>query len=124
MPNDIAEVRYADVLLARAEALNELDGPNQESIDLINLVRDRAGLPGYSLAEFPAKEDMRDALLQERGWEFYSERIRRQDLIRMGKFISSAQARGVTNAKPTHVVFPIPQAALDANPELEQNDGY
>jgi hypothetical protein len=122
--NDIAEVRYADILLARAEALNAMNGPNQESIDLINLVRDRAGLLGYSLADFPSKEALNDAILQERGWEFYSERMRRQDLIRMDNFISSAQARGVANAKPMHRVFPLPQAALDANPMLTQNDGY
>ncbi len=42
--NDIPEIRYADVLLSRAEALNELNGPTQEALDLINEVRDRAGV--------------------------------------------------------------------------------
>ncbi|GGG99544.1 hypothetical protein GCM10007415_39170 [Parapedobacter pyrenivorans] len=47
--NDQVIFRYADVLLARAEILNELNGPNQESIDLINQVRDRAfGAGGQS----------------------------------------------------------------------------
>lgn len=122
--NDIAEIRYADILLARAEALNQLNGPGQESIDLINSVRTRAGLSGYVLGDFGSAEALNEAILNERGWEFYSERKRRQDLIRMDKFISSAQERGVSNAKPTHVVFPIPQAALDANPMLKQNEGY
>ncbi len=40
--NDQVVFRYADALLARAEILNELNGPNQESIDLINTVRTRA----------------------------------------------------------------------------------
>ena len=63
-------------------------------------------------------------LLDERSWEFYSEGLRREDQIRMGTFISSAIARGHANAKDFRVRFPIPQSALDANPELKQNDGY
>lgn len=122
--NDIPGIRYADILLSRAEALNEINGPNQESIDLINQVRDRAGLEDVSLADFGSTEDLRMHLLDERGWEFYSEGKRREDQIRMGTFISSAQERGISNARPFHVLFPIPQAAMDANPMLEQNEGY
>jgi hypothetical protein len=123
--NDIAEVRYADILLSEAESLNELNGPTQEAIDLINQVRERAGLPDLTLASFSSKESLRAHLLLERSWEFYTEAgIRREDQIRIGTFVSSAVARGHTNAKPTMVVFPIPQAAMDANPKLVQNDGY
>jgi starch-binding outer membrane protein, SusD/RagB family len=125
--NDMSEIRYADIILARAEALNELNGPNQESIDLINQVRTRAGLTTklLSLDQFAAKEALRNHLLQERAWEFYGEAgIRREDQIRMGTFISSAIARGHVNAQPFRVLFPIPQAAMDANPKLEQNEGY
>lgn len=125
--NDIPVIRYADILLARAEALNEINGPNQESIDLINDIRIRAGLTGtdeITLADFNTKEELRDHILQERGWEFYSERKRRQDLIRMDMFIEYAHERGITNADEHHRLFPIPQPAIDANPELEQNEGY
>src|SRR5690554_2486118 len=125
--NDEPEIRYADILLSRAEALNELNGPNQESIDLINQVRIRAGLSSNLLAigDFTSKEALRNHLLDERAWEFYGEvGIRREDQIRMGTFISSAIERGHTNAQPYRVLFPIPQAALDANPVLIQNDGY
>ncbi len=122
--NDIPEIRYADILLLRAEALNEINGPNQESIDLINQVRERAGVDPILLSDFSSKESLRDHLLQERGWEFYSEGKRRNDLIRMGKYISNAQARGKTNAQPFHVRFPIPQDVMDANPALVQNEGY
>ena len=122
--NDVAAIRYSDILLSRAEALNELNGPNQESIDLINQVRERAGLEDIALGDFGSAEALRMHLLDERGWEFYSEGLRREDQIRMGTFISSAIERGVTNAKETHKLFPIPQSALDANPMLEQNDGY
>ena len=122
--NDVAAIRYSDILLSRAEALNEVNGPNQESVDLINLVRDRAGLEPILLTDFGSKEALRMHLLDERSWEFYSEGLRREDQIRMGTFISSAIARGHANAKDFRVRFPIPQSALDANPELKQNDGY
>lgn len=122
--NDIPEIRYADILLSEAEALNELNGPNQKSIDLINQVRARAGLPGKSLSDFSSEETLRDQILNERGWEFYSEGQRRVDLIRMGKYITSAHERGISNAQDFHKLFPIPQVAMDANPLLEQNPGY
>jgi len=122
--NDIPEIRYADILLSRAEALNELNGPNQESINLINLIRNRAGLGNLNLADFESKEALRDHILKERGWEFYSEGHRRMDLIRMNKFISGALERGKTNAKPFHVLFPIPQVVMDSDPSMVQNDGY
>lgn len=127
--NDIPELRYADILLSRAEALNELNGPNQESIDLVNEVRNRAGLDDLDLADFGSQEELRDHIvMNERGWEFYWEMKRRQDLIRIGKFIETAQLLGSDRGNPTaedfRVLFPIPQQAIDSNPELEQNPGY
>lgn len=121
---DQPTIRYAEILLARAEALNELNGPNQESIGLINQVRRRAELNDIQSGDFASKEELRMHILKERGWEFYAERKRRLDLIRMGKFIEQAHARGVTNAAEYHRRYPIPQSAMDANPELVQNDGY
>jgi len=121
--NDIPEIRYADILLARAEALNELNGPNQQSIDLINQVRNRAGVPEIDLSDFGSTDELRSHILDERGWEFWYEGKRRDDLIRHGEFISRAQDRGAP-AQPHHVRLPIPQFALDANPALEQNPGY
>ncbi len=122
--NDMPILRYAEVLVSRAEALNELNGPTQEAIDLLNEVRTRAEAPLYNLADFPTKESLRDQILIERGWEFFTEGLRRQDLIRHGKFISSAQERGKNLAQPHHVLFPIPQTELDANPALQQNPSY
>lgn len=121
--NDWPIVRYADILLSRAEALARMNGLNQESVNLINDVRERADLGDMTLADFASKEELLDHILDERGWEFYYEGKRREDLIRYGKFIEMAQARGV-NAKPYQVRFPIPQPAIDSNPALEQNDGY
>ncbi|MEM8506276.1 MAG: RagB/SusD family nutrient uptake outer membrane protein [Bacteroidota bacterium] len=120
--NDIPIIRYSDILLTRAEALNELDGPTQEVIDLINQVRTRAGATPLDLAGFSA-DSLRDAILQEREWEFYFEGNSREDQIRQGVMISGAQARG-KNAQEFHRLYPIPQLELDANSNLEQNPGY
>jgi hypothetical protein len=122
--NDVPIIRYADILLSRAEALNELNGPKQEVLDLINQVRTRAGIANLTLAEATGKEVLRDLILRERAWEFYSEGLRREDLLRHNKFISLATARGVTAAADKHKLFPIPQTEIDANPACKQNTGY
>jgi len=121
--NDVPDIRYADILLSRAEALNEINGPNEESIDLINMVRDRAGVEYLNLSDFASKEALRDHILDERGWEFWWEGKRREDLIRHGEFIIRAQERGLP-AQPHHVRHPIPLEIMDANSKLVQNEGY
>lgn len=121
--NDVPDIRYADILLSRAEALNEINGPNQDSIDLINKVRNRAGLSDLNLEDFSSTDELRDHILKERGWELWWEGKRREDLIRHGEFIKRAQERGLP-AQDHHVRHPIPLFALDANPSLEQNPGY
>lgn len=121
--NDFPQVRYADILLARAEALNELNGPNQESIDLINAIRNRAELADITLGDYPSKDALRFHILDERRWEFWSEGKRRRDMLRMGVYISNAQARG-KDAQEKHKLFPIPQAEIDANKQIQQNPGY
>ena len=121
--NDVPVIRYADILLSRAEALNEIaSSPTQEMIDLINQVRNRAHAPALSLVGY-TQSTLRNAILQERKWEFYHEGKSREDELRHDLFISNAIARG-KNAKAFHVVYPIPQAEIDANPNLEQTAGY
>jgi starch-binding outer membrane protein, SusD/RagB family len=120
--NDVPLLRYADILLAKAEAMNELNGPTQESLDLINEVRDRAGLDDLTLAEATSKEVYRDLILRERGWEFVAEGKRREDLLRNGTFISSAIARGA-GATEKHKLFPIPQSERNAN-KIWGSDDY
>lgn len=125
--NDVPIYRYADILLSRAEALNELSAtPPAEAFSLINQVRTRAGLPDLTQANTPDKKSFRDAIFRERGWEFITEGKRREDLIRQGTFISSAIARGVpaAQATPDKVLFPIPQSEIQANKLCEQNAGY
>jgi hypothetical protein len=121
---DVPILRYADILLTRAEALNELNGPTTEAFGLINQVRKRADLGDLDITNTPNKDALREAILRERGWEFVSEAKRREDLIRQDKFISLALARGVTNANPNRILFPIPQPEIDANKLCIQNTGY
>ncbi|MGP1435516.1 MAG: RagB/SusD family nutrient uptake outer membrane protein [Phocaeicola sp.] len=123
MGNDIVYVRYADILLCRAEALNELNGPNIESVQLINQIRNRAGIEAINLSDYPTKESLRDFILEERGREFFSEGLRREDLIRHHKFISNAIARG-KKAQDYQELYPIPLRQLEANHNLKQNPGY
>lgn len=134
---DYVVYRYADVLLALAEALNEINGPNQQAIDLINQVRARAFNPDkpISLASYSTKEALRDYILQERGWELYFEGNRREDLIRHGKYIEYANdvnkmgavrpKNPQQNAKDFHVLYPIPNKAIvESKGVLKQNPGY
>jgi hypothetical protein len=87
-------------------------------------VRNRAGLTTPLVLASYTKGTLRDHILNERGWEFYLEKLRRQDLIRHGKFISSAQGRGVANAVEYRKLFPIPQTEINANSLCVQNPGY
>jgi len=120
--NDFVVFRYADILLSKAEAMNELNGPSKECIELINKVRRRVKATEIKLEDY-TKDALRDFILEERGRELYNEGHRRNDLIRHGKFIQRAIDRGI-DAKPYHVLYPIPQSAIDENPNLKQNDGY
>lgn len=121
--NDIPIVRYADILLSRAEAINEISGPSEEVLSYINPVRLRAGISELKLVDILNKDELRAIILRERGWEFVSEGKRREDLIRHGVFISLAKARGA-KARDEQVLFPIPQVEIDANKLIVQNNGY
>jgi hypothetical protein len=127
--NDIVLIRYADILLLRAEALNEVNGPNPESVDLINRIRDRAfnNNPNkrVALSQFSTKESLNDYILQERQFELLFEGERREDLIRHGKYIQFAIDRGVTTAKPHHVRYPLPSfIIIEGQGNIKQNEGY
>ncbi|WP_304237058.1 RagB/SusD family nutrient uptake outer membrane protein [Jiulongibacter sediminis] len=113
--NDFAFIRYADVLLMKAEALLR-KGNASEGLTIVNQVRAARGLAAASaLTEA--------SLLAERGHEFYFEGWRRNDLIRFDKFNDPVINR--SSASPvTRRLFPIPQKEIEINPNLTQNDGY
>ncbi|MDR0844672.1 MAG: RagB/SusD family nutrient uptake outer membrane protein [Tannerella sp.] len=130
MTSDFVIMRLAEVYLTYAEAQNEL-GNSGEALKYINLIRTRAGL-----ADQPAsltKDQIRDAVLDERGWELYVEGYRRDDLIRHGKLLEKAKIvweyylpdRPWTKGGETYRnLFPIPPDAMTRNPLLVQNPGY
>jgi len=120
---DVIYLRYADVILCRAEALNETLGPNQESIDLINQIRNRAGLSDILLSNFHSKDELNEHILAERGWEFYMEGLRREDLIRHNKYIERAGER-TASVQEFHILYPIPKIAYYENHSIAQNPGY
>lgn len=81
-------LRYSDVLLLYAEALNEWKGtPTSEAYAAMNLVRRRAGVP--ALEEGLSSDEFRQAVRDERSYELAFEGHRRQDLVRWGIYYES-----------------------------------
>lgn len=114
-------LRYADVLLMHAEALNETNsGPIIDAYNSIDEVRARAGLP--SLTQDKDYESFREAILQERKVEFVLEGQRWFDLKRMDKLEEVLSFYG--EWRPLFEIFPIPEAAIIANDQLVQTEGY
>jgi hypothetical protein len=122
-PLNFPVMRYAEVLLMKAEALNELGQTAQAEVPL-NKVRQRAGLSDVSGLSQSA---FRDAVLRERRIELAFEGKRWFDLIRIngGQYgIDFLHSIGKTNATKSDLLLPIPQKAIDSNPNLTQNPGY
>ncbi|MBW4358997.1 RagB/SusD family nutrient uptake outer membrane protein [Flavobacterium taihuense] len=113
--NDFPIFRYADVMLMTAECNVRL-GNAAAAKPLVDAVRQRSGLT--ALAADPTLID----IYNERGLELNWEGHRRQDMIRFGTFLLPNEFRGAS--QPYRKLFPIPTAALDANPGLKQNPGY
>jgi hypothetical protein len=119
-------LRYADVLLMYAEALNEANsGPTPEAYDALNKVRQRAGLDKLSGLTYQA---FKEAVWLERRLELVFEGSRRFDLVRTGRLLDAVKAETSFGRNPTiepfHVLLPIPQTDRDSNPKLTQNPGY
>lgn len=109
-------MRYANVLLMKAEALNEL-GRTADAIPLINQVRavhgDMPSMTGTGKAEVAAQIE------HERILEFPLENWRWYDLRRWGKLPEAMQAAGRTNFDASkHSFYPIPFTEIKANDQL------
>lgn len=111
--NDWVYFRYADVLMMKAEALLRT-GQSGPALTLVNSIRTLRGASDFGSLTL-------DNLLDERGREFFWEGIRRQDLIRFGKFLIPWQEKPTDD--PKYLVFPIPDNQL-GNTNLVQNPGY
>lgn len=120
-------LRYADVLLSRAEALNEINGPTAEAIDLINQVKARSHAKLLVLSDYN-QASLRDAILQERGWELFYEGKRRADLIRMNKYDVLVNAYHLRVGEAAQIKMPqnkyytYPQSQVNLNPKLSNAD--
>jgi hypothetical protein len=125
MNNDMVVFRYADVLMMKAECLMRLNGnaATAEAVNLVNQVRKRSFAANDPDAKYTTATLTMDELLNERGREFSYEMLRREDLIRFGKFGEAWWDKPADADKHTEI-FPIPQTALTANPALKQNPGY
>lgn len=112
-------LRYADVLLLYAEALNEVAGPGNEAYIALNQVRVRAGLseldPGLDQTAF------RTAVHLERRHELYGEFQRRWDLIRWGTWVETMNAANRPRLDYQRL-FPISSAEIAANAMINANN--
>ncbi len=125
--NDFPVLRYADVLLMLAEALNETGyTPDGDALRYLNQVRTRAGLPPYTAAELPGQESFRQAVWAERRLELALENHRWFDLLRTNRAQEAMAVAGIS-LEPYQTVYPVPQWEIDVfnDPEsFPQNTGY
>ena len=92
--NELVVLRYADVLLSKAECMVRTDGTvSATAVDLVNKIRKRAGLGDLQTWHTSSVENFLKAILAERGHEFFLEGLRRTDQIRFGVYESEARKR-------------------------------
>ena len=125
--NNVQILRLADMYLIAAEAEAGMNGATALAYANINIVRKRAGIP--DLTPGLSKESFIDAVLQERGWEFFAEGDRWYDLTRTNTFLQKIPLAvdvvyPVRSPQPKHRYFPIPLDEIRANPKLVQNPDW
>lgn len=124
-------IRYAEVLLIAAEALNEVSGGSAEAHEYVNRVRERA----RNGSAFPAdvsglsQGDFRTLVLEDRKWELAFEFKRWYDIARRKLGSEVFGPDGLEGAKPNFdpnqdYLYPLPADELARNPNLTQNPGY
>ena len=123
--NNYPVIRYADVILMYAEALNQ-NGKTAEACKYLNMTR-RRGF-GYQTTEtspvdLQTTDKAQFALMveQERRVELAFENHRWFDLIRTGRAVEVMRSKGFS-LNETNLICPIPQKQIDVNPKLTQND--
>jgi len=143
--------RYAEVLLAKSEALIEQNKNLDTATILINMVRTRAGMPAVDKSKYSTQETLRELLRRERRVEFAFEGLRRTDLMRWGLTIEKLNGKVygcplgtvmmdynvpeteravltlpntniVEERHVTNVYMAIPQSELDYNTNLKQTN--
>jgi hypothetical protein len=131
-PINVRVIRYADVLLMYAEALNET-AKTAEAYQYVDRVRQRAGLEKLSVTRPGlSKTDFLKQLMHERITELTGESTRWTDLARWGYLDDATKLNELKARDPEfnnfiigkHKWFPILQSELDINPNLVQNPNY
>lgn len=138
--------RYAEVLLIQAEALNEYDPGNPKIATAVNKIRTRANLPGID-SFLTNQEKVRETIREERQHEFVAEHKRYFDILRwkIAEKVLNEPGYGINKDENTaigdytqekflgqnrsfdpskHYLWPIPQNAIDNNPNLTQNPNW
>ncbi|MDM1295416.1 RagB/SusD family nutrient uptake outer membrane protein [Sphingobacterium sp. N143] len=131
--NSIVKLRYADILLLKAEAMIQQGSDLAGAADIIDKIRARVKLPKLGAAVRTNKEALLNAYLKERRLELAFEGQRWFDLVRLDKVepvMNGLHAKD-TGRKAQVYPFtknsyrlPIPQSKIDQNPNLVQNPGY
>jgi hypothetical protein len=128
-------LRYADILLMYAEALNEASGPSPEVYDALNAVRQRVKMPAIDPSVTPLTQaELRQIIHHERRIEFAGEGLYYNDIRRWKtaetllnasiKKYDGSQIEVRTFDPSRDYFWPIPLTETDLNPNLEQNPGY
>ncbi|PKG41085.1 RagB/SusD family nutrient uptake outer membrane protein [Psychroflexus sp. MES1-P1E] len=116
-PNNYRAIRFADVLLMAAEALNRGSINDVLALDYVNQVRNRAGLPDINVSG----SQLTDEIYRQRRLELVGEGHRFFDLVRTGR--AAQQIEGFTAGK--NEVFPIPLEEIQfSQGNWEQNPNY
>ena len=131
--NNIPVFRLAEAYLVYAEAASMAEGsPSALALERLNIVRRRAyGLPLNTASAIDVKSGLsqtafRNAVLQERGYEFIMEMKRWNDLLRTGTAAEKIKATGKAWSDVS-LLFPIPVDEINNNPAMtqaDQNPGY
>ncbi|MBO2543200.1 RagB/SusD family nutrient uptake outer membrane protein [Salegentibacter sp. BDJ18] len=126
-------LRLADIILMKAEALNEL-GQLDAAAAEVNSIRERVDLPELTADDMQNGDALRRAILEERRLELAQEANRWDDLVRydlMVQIMKNVDDLDLRNNQPvdynvseTDALLPIPQNEINRNPQLEQNPGY
>ena len=125
-------IRYADILLSLAEAINEKDGATAEAFELVNQVRRRAFAKPISTPDATVDlvgltaDQLRDAIREERKKEFVQEGQRWFDLVRWGTLVTEVKkVKEKNTVSERNNLYPIPQSERNIDPVgLPQNPGY
>jgi len=114
---DFPIFRLSEAYLMRAEAKFR-SGDADGALADINMVR------GVRKVKLLTKDELDlTKIYNERGFEFYWEGSRRNDMVRFNKYCEPRYEK--PKETPTYkILFPIPTSALEANPLLKQNEGY